>query len=332
MLSKRRITVFCLVICFAAVFITLSSESGWTQVPKPKGFPSKNMEYVIGWGAGGGSDAFGRLVCIPARRALGVPLVVVNMPGAASATATEYVYSQPADGHTLFGITNDMDINFMLGRTKLNPLTAFTPIIRAHVDVGAINISEKSPGKTWQELVDFGKKNPGKLTIGGAGSLTSDERWGRQVFEAAGVKVTYVPYEDTGEMHAALLGGHISAMYDEPGVIMGMIEKGAVKPVMILAPKRLSRFPDVPCTGELGLVLPMMGRGIAVKRGTPDEIVTYLEYVFTEALKDDTVQYFQKKRLLDLFPGYANSKEYMKIWEEEFVENEKGLKQLGAIK
>jgi putative tricarboxylic transport membrane protein len=290
------------------------------------------MEYVVPWGAGGGSDVFGRLICIPARRTLGVPLVVINIPGGAGAAGTEYVMNQPADGYTLFGITNDLDVNYLLGRSKYTPHKDLTPIIRAHVDVSAIVVSEKSPGKNWQDLVAYGKKNPKKLTMGGIGALASDERWGKMVWEAAGVEISYVPYDDAGEMHAALLGGHINTMFEEPGVVMGMIEKGAMKPVMILTEKRVSKFSDVPSAGEVGVVPPMMWRGIAVKRGTPDDVVKYLEFVFTEALKDGMVKHFESSRLLDLYPGYLGSADFMKVWEQEYVANEKSLKQLGLIK
>ena len=117
------------------------------------------------------------------------------------------------------------------------------------------------------------------------------------------MQVSYVPYDDAGEMHAALLGGHINTMFEEPGVIMGMIEKGSMKPAIILTEKRVSKFADVPCAGEVGVVPPMMWRGVAVKKGTPDDVVKYLEVVFTQALKDDMVKHFEKSRLLGSLPG-----------------------------
>jgi putative tricarboxylic transport membrane protein len=330
--DMKKLGMVCFVIGLAVLVASLACPSARAQVQKPKGFPSKNMEYVIGWGAGGGSDVFGRLICIPVRRPLGVSLVVVNMPGGAAAAATEYVMNQPADGHTLFGITNDLDVNSLLGRSKYTPHKDMIPIIRAHVDVSAIVFGEKSPGKNWQELVAYGKKNPGKLTMGGIGALASDERWGKMVWEAAGVQISYVPYDDAGEMHAALLGGHINTMFEEPGVIMSMIEKGSMKPAIILTEKRVPKFADVPCAGEVGVVPPMMWRGVGVKKGTPNDVVKFLEAVFTQALKDEMVKHFEKSRLLDLYPGYMGSADFMKVWEQEYQVNEKSLKTMGLIK
>ena len=145
-------------------------------------------------------------------------------------------------------------------------------------------------------------------------------------------QVDVVVIDDAGEMHAALLGGHIDTIFEEPGVVIGMVEEKLIIPVIILTAKRLSRFPDVPAAGEIGVVPPMMWRGIAVKRGTPPEIVKYLEQVFTKSLKSKMYKSFEKNRLLYLYPGYLGSEDLMKVWEKEFELNEKALKIQGLIK
>ena len=329
---KSALHMLLLVVGLLVFTFAIPGQGIGGKIPKPEGYPSKSLEYVVPWGAGGGSDTFGRVVCIPARREMGVSIVVVNMPGGAGAVGTEYVMKQPADGYTLFGITNDLDVNYLLGRSSYTPHKDLIPIIRAHVDVSSIMAGQKSPAQTWQGLVEYAKANPGKLTMGGIGALASDERWGQMVWEAAGAKVSYVPFDDAGEMHAALLGGHIDTMFEEPGVVTGMVDEGLLKPVIILTEKRIAKFPDVLSAGEIGVVPPMMWRGIAVKRGTPPEIVKYLEKVFTKSLESDLYQSFEKGRLLYLYPGFLGSEDLMKVWENEFELNEKALKKQGLIK
>lgn len=129
-----------------------------------------------------------------------------------------------------------------------------------------------------------------------------------------------------------MLGGHIDTIFEEPGVVIGMVEEKLVTPVMILTGKRLAKFPDVPAAGEIGVVPPMMWRGIAVKRGTPPEIVKYLEQVFTKSLKSNLYKSFEQNRLLYLYPGYLGSEDLMKVWENEFQLNEKALKKQGLVK
>ena len=333
-LNKRTKRLGVILLALSLLLLTVGSliQAAQEEVAKPEGYPKRSIEYVVGWGAGGGSDTFGRLICIPARRKLGVPIAVVNMSGAASAIATNYVMKQPADGYTLFGITNEICMNPLLGRTKCIPHKDLTPIIRAHVDVASITVGKKSPVKTWQELVDYAKNNPGALSVGGTGAASFDELAAAAIWESAGIKVEYIPFDSAGEMHASLLGGHIDAIYEEPGVVMSMVEEGSVWPALMLTEKRLARFPDVPCAGELGYkVPPKLWRGIAVKGGTPADVVKYLEYVFTEARKTGLYKSFEERRLLNLYPGYQGTEDFKESWKEEYELYERMMKKLGYI-
>ena len=127
------VTIRRLLIGFVVIGLLLSSPATNAEDK----FPSRNIEYVVGWGAGGGSDIFGRVITMPVRRYLKTSISVVNMPGAASAIAMEYIQKQPADGYTLLGLTSELVSNHMQGRTKYTHRD-FTPIIRAHVDIGMI--------------------------------------------------------------------------------------------------------------------------------------------------------------------------------------------------
>lgn len=295
-------------------------------------YPKRTIQYIVGWGAGGGSDVFGRVITIPVKNKLGVPVIVVNMPGASSATATNYVMDQPADGYTVFGITSDIMSNIFLDRTKYTQKD-LTPIIRAHVDIGMIQIGPHSPFKTWEALVKHAKENPGKQTWGGTGAGSYDEVATAVLRNAAGINVKYVPFESASEMHAALLGGHIHAMYEEAGPVIAMIEAGKTQPVIVIAEKRLERFPNVPCAKELGYAIPpLQWRGVAVKKGTPQTIVEILEKAFTEAIKSPEYQDFEKKRFLNLYPGFLGSKDFAVDLDREYPIYEKIMKTMGQTK
>jgi len=295
-------------------------------------FPSKPIEVIVGWGAGGGTDIFTRNVVPAAEEILGVSIAVVNMPGAASATAMDYVMKQPADGYTVFAITSDILPNAVLGRTPYTPQD-LRPLIRAHVDIGLIQVGKKSPFNTWEELVAYAKQNPGKVTIGGTGAGSYDEVAVAVVTRSAGLDVEYVPFDSASEMHAALMGGHIMAMYEETGPAIGMIESGDVWPVLVFAEERLERFPDVPCVKELGLDLPpLQWRGLAVKKGTPEEVCKILEDAFAKACESQQYKEFASKRFLDLYPGFLRGADFAKSLEDELKQYEEILKQLGYKK
>jgi putative tricarboxylic transport membrane protein len=313
------------------VFITIGLCFTLGTAAAADKYPSRNIEYVIGWGAGGGSDTFGRIINIPVRRLLKTNVAVVNMPGAASAVAMEYVQQQPADGYTIFGCTSELVSNQLQGRTKYT-YKDFTPIIRAHVDVGTIQSVPNENFKNWNEFIAFANKSDRKIRLGGTGAASFDQIASYIVLDSAGIadKVTYIPFESAGEMHAALMGGHIDAIYEEPGVTLDLIEAGKMIALIVFTDKRLEKFPNVPAAGELGYeVPPMLWRGIMVKKGTPQEIVDLLEATYIKAMQNPIYKSFEQDRLLTLFPGFLNSKDFAKDLEREYKMYQKVVQKLG---
>jgi len=314
-----------------AVLIIFTVIFGAAAVLAADKFPSRNIEYVVGWGAGGGSDVFGRIINMPVRRHFKSTISVVNMPGAASAIAMEYVQKQPADGYTLLGLTSELVSNQLQGRTSYNHRD-FTPIIRAHVDIGMIQGGPKSPFKNWNGLVAFAKKGERKVRLGGTGAASFDQIASMIILDSAGIadKVTYIPFDSAGEMHAQLLGGHLDAMYEEPGVTLSLIEAGKMIPLIVFLKERLKKFPDVPSAGELGYdIPPMMWRGIVVKKGTPQAVVDTLEEGYIKAMKSSMYQAFERERMLDMFPGFLGSKDFAADLEREYGLYKDVLKKLG---
>lgn len=307
-------------------------EQAQTETSEGDKYPSRTIEYIIGFGAGGGTDVFGRTINIPVRKAMNAQIVEINLPGGASLNAMSQVLTEPADGYTLFGVTSDIYPGLVMGRSK-HSYTDLTPIICAHVDPGAIETKVGAPYKTWEEFVDYAKANPGKISWGGTGSASFDEVVSAHTWMQAGLEVKYIPFESASEMHAALLGGHIDVMYEEPGVVMEMVKAGQIQPLLTLTEERLSILPDTTASGEIGYEpAPMIRRGVAVKKGTPDDIVKALEKAYTDALQDSIYTNYAKERMLDLYPGYLNSEDFTKVMDEEYKVYEKILKDLGHVK
>lgn len=295
-------------------------------------YPTRPIQWIVGWGAGGGTDVFTRALVKGVQDRLGVPIAVQNMPGASSATAMDYVMNQPADGHTVFSITSDILQNAALKRGAYT-FRDLTPLVRAHVDVGMIQAGPTSPFKTWSELVEHAKANPGRQTWGGTGAGSSDEINAIIVTDAAGVKIKYVPFESASEMHAALLGGHVQAMYEEAGPVIALIEAGRTRPLLVLADKRLDRFPQAPSAKELGYpVPPFLWRGVAVKKGTPPEVVAVLQKAITDTMQTAEYRQFEEKRLLNLYPGVMVGEAFAQSLEGEHRLYAEIMKRLGLVK
>ncbi len=313
-------TLFLLFISFMSVSIAQEQK-----------YPTRTIEVIAGWGAGGGTDIFARDIAKHMSDILGVSMPVVNMPGASSAIAMDYVQKQPADGYTLFAITSDIMINSVVGISPYS-YEDFAPIVRAHVDVGMIQVGEKSPFQDWEGFVEYAKKNPKLLTIGGTGAASFDEVATMAVMQEAGIRVSYVPFDSASLMHSALAGGHIMAMYEEMGPAKGLIEAGNVKPILVIAPERLEVLPDVPCAAEFNYSLPpMQWRGLCVKAGTPEEIVNKLIEAAVAAINTEGHQEFMHQRVLDLYPGLLIGEEFKKDMARELEIFTRVLQDLGYI-
>ena len=295
-----------------------------------KKYPTRNIDVACGWGAGGGTDLFARSISKPVGEILGTNMVVINMPGASGAIAGDHVAQQDADGYTIWTISSNYVVNVAADKTP-HGLDAYEPVIRLQHDTSVLAVNaEKSPFNTVDELVEFAKKNPNKLTLGGTGSASFDEVMAVSLLNAMGIEMQYVPYESAGSMQAALLGGHIDALLDEFGPLDSYLAAKSMRPMVVLASERVSNFPDLPCTVEKGWDCTIgIWRGVLVKKGTDPEIVKTLHDTFLKASEDPAYQKLVKESHLDLRPGYLNSEDFGKFLEAEVKDFTAAMKQLG---
>lgn len=328
MCSKKMILLAVSIVLVFSIGLALAQE-------KPAGYPKRTIEVVVPFGAGGGSDIFARTICMPARRIMGANLVIVNKPGAQSLVGTNYVYAQPADGHTLFmGGFNFFVTNYLTGKTSLH-YTDFQPILRAQYDITMLQARYDGKYKTFDDLVADAKSRPGQVTVGNVGdALSASSVATKRLCEAVGITVKFVPFDRAGKLHASLLGGHVDLMTEEPGPSMELIEGKRVRPLIVFARERIKAFPDVPTTKEMGAedVVQAPGRGIAVKAGTPQPIVDYLHYVFKKSMESDIYKKYEAGQFLHLRPGYLGPEDCVKFLEEETVFYTREFKKLGVYK
>jgi tripartite-type tricarboxylate transporter receptor subunit TctC len=319
---------------FTILFITILALSFtglvWGQAPKPKDYPTRTIEVVVQYGAGGGTDIFSRSLMIPARKFLKVPINVTNITGGAGVKASTYVLSQPADGYTIYNFSPEQLINTIFGRENYKE---FAPLCNVQQDESMFYVRAESQFKTIQDVIKYAKENPGKLQFTGTTAASPDEVIIMLFAKKAGIKVKYIPFDAAPETHAAVLGGHIDILHEEPGVIMSLIEAKKLRPLIIFTEKRLEKFPDVPTGKELGYDITMgRWRGLCVKKGTPQEIINYLADVLKKSANDPTYKAIEKASLLDLRPGWKGPEEFGKFWDEEYVRYKDIFDELGYLK
>ena len=323
---KGLARVLSLVVALAFIFSmpALSAE-------KPKNYPTRPIEVVVQYGAGGGSDIFVRSLMLPAAKMLGVNVNVTNMTGGAGVRASQYVLAQPADGYTIYNFSPEQLINTVFGRENYSQ--EFAPLCQVQQDISFFYVHPDSKLKTIQDVVEYAKKNPGKLQFTGTTPASPDEviimLWAQKM----GIDIQYIPYDRAPESHAAVLGGHLDVLHEEPGVILSLIDAGRLKPILAFAEERLERFPDVPTAKETGADVTMgRWRGLAVKKGTPQPIIDYLASVMYKASKDKAYLDVAEASLLTIRPGWKGPEEFGKFWEEEYQNYYNIFKGLGYLK
>jgi len=298
----------------------------------PDGYPKRPIEVVVQYGAGGGSDIFVRNLMAPAAEILGVNINVTNMTGGAGVKASKYVLAQPADGYTIYNFSPEQLINTALGRENFSE--EFAPLVQVQQDIATFYVNPDNENfQTIEELIAYAKENPGKVQFTGTTPTSPDEIIIMRFAKAAGIDVKYVPFDKAPQTHAAVLGGHLDVLFEEPGVIMSLIEAGKLKPILIFNETRLDKFPDVPSSVEIGIdITTGRWRGLAVKKGTPQPIVDYLASVLKKAYESEKFSEYQAISLLDQRPGWKGPEEFGKFWDEEYQAYKDILTELGYVK
>ena len=268
----------------AAVFLTLSLA---VAMPVPAAeFPTKEVQIIIPYAAGGATDLVFRALAASTSKYLGKAVVVVNKPGGAGAVGvTEAMQARP-DGYTL--VTAITPLTILPHQTK----TAFTyrdfePILNVVQDPAMLQVRADSPWKTLREFLDYAKKNPGMITVGNSGAGGGVHLIALAFEKAAGVTFNHIPFAGGGPSVTALLGGHIHAVSVSPPEGIPHVKAGKLRIIALFSEKRMADFPDVPTVREQGVNFTMgQWRGLAAPKGTPPDVSKKLHDAFKQGMAD----------------------------------------------
>jgi putative tricarboxylic transport membrane protein len=253
-------------------------------------YPSKQINWYIHSSAGGGTDIFTRTVTAELKDILGVPIVVSSMSGGSGARMLNYMMEQPADGYTVFSMTNS-NLATMARKNTTAQRADIIGIARGCYDPQAFMISTKGPYKNIQEILEEAKANPGKIKVGITHVASVDHVAAYLFAKAADVQFEYVPFTGGGEMVVAVLQGTVDMGVLNPSEVMGQVEAGNLTAAVVFVQERLKSFPDAPTAKELGYDVEMnTWRGIGVKAGTPDAVVKKLADSIQQVMQGERYQ------------------------------------------
>lgn len=269
--------------------LLLSSFFSFSGAAHAESYPTKPIEFVILFGAGGSADVSGRALAKATEPHLRQPIVPLNKPGAGGAIGYAYGRSAKPDGYTLVWMSGSLITVTNLGNLD-GDWGQFDHVARIAIDTVGIAVRTDAPWKTFQEFIAEARKNPGKIKVSnsGAGSFT---HLGAVAFEiATGAKFTHAPLGVERRV-PSLLSGEVEATSVHPSEMISQLKAGQVRFLAITSAKRDPAYPDVPTLKELGydMVLDQF-RGISVPKGTPKEIIKKLEEAFRRGSEDPGFQ------------------------------------------
>jgi tripartite-type tricarboxylate transporter receptor subunit TctC len=307
MAMLKRILIISLILsCFAAMPLQAAE------------FPTKEVQIIIPWAAGGATDLIFRALAATTGKYLGKAVVVVNRPGGAGAVGyTECMKSQP-DGYTLVSAITPLTILPHQVTTAFS-YKSFDPVINVVRDPGMFLVKSDSPWKSLKEFLDYAKKNPDMITVGNSGAGGGVHLIALAFQQAAGVKFNHIPFAGGGPSVTALLGGHINAVTVSPPEGIEHVKAGKLRIIALFADKRFELFPDVPTVKEQGIDFVMgQWRGLAAPKGTPPDVIKKLHDAFKKGMDDPVFQKNAKDMVVNL--SYLGPEAFGKLmaYDDEF--------------
>ena len=293
-------------------------------------FPTRPIKLVIAFPAGGPTDITMRALADGASKALGQPVVVENKPGAGGTLPAQALQTAPADGYTLAQIP--LGVFRLPYTTKINwdPVKDINYVLNVTGYAFGVVVPTDSPIKSWTHFVAWAKANPGKLTYGSTGTMTSPHLTMELVAQKAGLQLTHVPYKGSADLMQAVLGGHIMAASDSTG-FAPQVEAGKLRVLNTWGDKRLDKFPDAPTLKELGYdIVQNSPFGIGAPRDTPPAVVKRLHDAFKTAMEQPA--YLDALKRYDMVPIYMNSAQYKKFAQDTFTREKALIEKLGLAK
>ena len=293
-------------------------------------FPTRPIKLVIAFPAGGPTDITMRQLADNASKILGQPIVVDNKPGAGGTLPAQALQTAPPDGYTIGQIP--LGVFRLPYTTKINwdPVKDISYVINVTGYAFGIAVPGDSPFKTWNDFVAYAKANPGKLTYGSTGNLTSPHLTTELIAQQLGIQLQHVPYKGSADLAQAVLGNHLMAIADSTG-FAPLVESGKLRVLNTWGEKRLAKFPDAPTLKELGLdIVQNSPFGIGAPKGTPPEVVKKLHDAFKQAMEEPS--YVAALGRYDMLPNYMSTADYTKFAQATFMREKALIEKLGLAK
>ncbi len=314
------------------IFILLVSFFGASLI-KAQPYPSHQIQVIIPGAPGDALDLAGRVMIDELEKILKVPVVAVNKPGAGAAVGVDAAAKSKKDGYTiLYSNSSGVVYNpaFNPETTPYDTLRDLEPLALHVTFPDGIWVRTDSPWKNFSELIDYAKKNPGKLRIGtlGVGSINHFRL--EMIKSLTGTDITMIPFKGAMPALTALLGGHTDASFTAVAITYPHYQSNKVRPMLLY--QKVAAVPDGPTLQQLGYKrgLPLTFFAFFAPMGIPEEARKVLVPAIEKAAKNPEV--IAKLEKMWVIPNYKGPAELKEMISEDYENARKMVKQMGITK
>jgi tripartite-type tricarboxylate transporter receptor subunit TctC len=276
-----------------ALGTTLTVICGLMTTAQAQTYPDRAVKIVVPYPPGGFNDTLARISSEKLSKLWNQSVVVENKPGGNTTIGNNLVAKSPADGYTMLISPLPFSVLPALYGDKLpyDSVKDFQPLIWAGSAQNVLAVRNNLPISNVKELIEYAKKNPGKLNYGSTGSGSSNHLSMELFMEMTGTKLVHIPYKGSAPAVAALMGGDTDIMFDNVPNIMAQLKAGSVRPLAVTGLKRSSLFPEVPTIAESGVpgYEVNVWFGLQMPAGTPKAIVDQVNQQLAAIYKSEEV-------------------------------------------
>jgi tripartite-type tricarboxylate transporter receptor subunit TctC len=291
-------------------------------------YPARTITLIVPFSAGGTSDIIARIAADEMGQILGQRIVVENVAGAGGSTALTRAAAAAPDGYTIsIGNAGVSAATYSIHKDLKFTPESFAPIGMVAKTLPIIAIKKDFPAKDLKEFIAYAQANPGKITLGHAGTGSSNYLICKLFIQATKIKVELIGYRGAGPALNDAMGGHVDGVCDAATSVAGSINGKQVRGLVIASKKRAELLPDVPTATEAGLPA-FTNEGwnaLFAPKGTPAPVIAKLNEALRKAVASEKVM----KRLSDLasFPAAGDelSPEFVKAHVEAEVKRYREL-------
>lgn len=294
----------------------------------PSAFPSRPITMIVPWPAGGATDITMRILADLAARQLGQPIVVENRPGAAGTLVGPALRAAVPDGYTIGQLPITLYRFPFMQRVSWDPLRDIAPVLQISGVTFGIVVATDSAFQTLQDMIAWGRANPGRLTVGSTGIGTTAHLAMEEVLGGEGVTYIHVPYKGTADQMLAVASQTLMAGVNSTG-FAPYVEAGKLRLLAVFSAERSKRWPQVPTLKELGYANAVHNSpyGIGAPAAVDASIIRKLHDAFKSAMFDPL--HLSEMARYDQEPAYLGTEDYARRVREVSVRERRLLARLG---